>query len=544
MTRAEEIFLEILKKRGISEKNKDKFLKPSYNKDLHDPYKLPDMEKAVNRIKTAIAKNQNVVIYGDYDIDGMTASALLQDALGAMGIRVKIYIPDRFNEGYGLNLDALKKIKDGGADLVITVDCGSTSRKEVKWAEEHNLNIIVTDHHNPPPDLPSAAAVINPKRQDSSYPFRELAGVGVAFKLVQALQNEAEGLSRGQEKWLLDLVALGTVCDIVQLKDENRALVYWGLKVLKKTKRIGIRALAEVAGVDLEQINTVDIGFKLGPRLNAAGRLKTADASLKLLTASDREVAMKLAYELDKFNTQRRDIQDSIFNNALEMAHKYKDIPVVVLSDKEWSHGVVGIAAAKLMQKLKKPVFLMQEIGDTIKGSARSFGDFSVVDAIRKCEDHIITGGGHNAAGGLSIRKEDLDSFRTAVNEFYDSLGLEGQREYLSSTIDVEVEDFDGFGIELADLINRLEPFGPGNDEPVFKAGGLKILTSKQVGNGGQHTSLMIEDKDGRSFKAIAFNMQLEAPIYDESVSIMFKLKSNYFNGNRYVDLHILGLAN
>jgi single-stranded-DNA-specific exonuclease len=397
---------EILKSRGYGTKAaREAFLSPDYMAEKHDPFLLPDMQKAVDRLVVAKEKNERVVVYGDYDIDGLTASTVLLDSLTNFGINTSVYIPNRFVEGYGLSSTALEIIADGGGQLVVTVDCGSLSHKEIEHANSLGLDVIVTDHHSVAETMPEAVAVINPKRTDHTYPFIDLAGVGVAFKLVQALQTRLEGLPEGQEKWLLDLVALGTVCDVVELKGENRANVFWGLKVMQQTRRPGIQLLMAVSGVEPKTLSARALGFGLGPRLNASGRLKTAQIALDLLTATDRKQALALAEELDAMNVERRAEQDRIFVAASEQALTYADDSVLVVSHAEWSHGIIGIVAAKLLEKYHKPTFVLQELDDgTAKGSARSFGDFSAVEGIRATEKLLVRGGGHKLAAGVTIK--------------------------------------------------------------------------------------------------------------------------------------------
>ena len=317
-----EIVAEILTARGMTPEQMGVFLFPDYERDLHDPMLLTDMDRAVERILAAAASKERVVIYGDYDIDGITASAVMMEGLTALGLEVSSYIPDRFEEGYGINQAALERLQLEGAQLVISVDCGITSTSEARWAKESGLDLIITDHHSVPEEIPEAIAVINPKRPGDLYPFKDLAGVGVAFKLVQALQRAAGTPEAGQEKWLLDLVAMGTICDVVPLVGENRALASYGLKVLRRTRRVGLRALAEVGGVEMGQLSAHEVGFVLGPRMNAAGRLEHAARSLELVMTADAGRAREIASELEELNRQRRADQAAILEMANEMAEE------------------------------------------------------------------------------------------------------------------------------------------------------------------------------------------------------------------------------
>ncbi len=498
------LFDEILKVRGLVGSERDAFLNPSYDK-RHDPFLLPDMQKAVDRLVLARQKNEKITIYGDYDIDGLTATTLLLDAFNSFGYgSVDAFIPSRFIEGYGMTIDAVERIAKAGSSLIVTVDCGSLSEKEIVRAGELGVDVIVTDHHNVAAKQPPAVAVINPKRNDHEYPFIDLAGVGVAFKLVQALQISMHGLDNGQEKWLLDLVALGTVCDVVSLTDENRANVYWGLKVMQKTRRPGIRALMAVAGVEPKQITSRTLGFALGPRLNASGRLETAQASLDLLTSKDGNEALKKARRLDDLNKARRAEQDEILKAAIEQAGKYADDAVLVLAGEGWNHGVVGIVAAKIMEKFKKPTFVIGIEGEDAKGSARSYGDFSAADAIRFSEKAITKGGGHKLAAGVSLPSKNIDSFRKLVNQYYKEQRIENQEAYLLTKEDA-IASIDEVGEELVQKISAMEPFGNGNPEPVLKTSGLRVTSIRTMGAEGQHVKLELMGKSGVKMHMLAF---------------------------------------
>ena len=483
------------------------FLQPDYTAVKHDPFLLPDMKKAVARLKQAREQGEKIVIYGDYDIDGLSATALLLDAFGKFGFKdVDAFIPNRFVEGYGMTMGAVDKVRDMGADLIVTVDTGSLCHAEIAYAASLGIDTVVTDHHNVAETPPPSVAAVNPKFPGHTYPFRDLCGAGVAFKLVQALQTELDGLPDGYEKWLLDLVALGTVCDIVTLADENRANVYWGLEVLKKQQRPGLKALMAVAGIDPEQVNARHLGFGLGPRMNAAGRLETAQHALDMLTARDGLAALEASERLEELNGKRRGIQDAIFEEACVQAEELADDRVLVVSSDGWNHGVIGIVASKLVEKYKKPVFIIGERGEEATGSARSFGDFSAADAVRAADDIIIKGGGHGAAAGVTLETEKIGDFRRRVNEFYDSLQLTNQERYLLPRADVEIDDFSEIDEELAANLAKMEPFGNGNPEPVLKITRASVLSMRRMGADGQHVKLALRDKNGKVLQMLAFN--------------------------------------
>lgn len=557
-----DLFEQILISRGITGKTRDSFLNPNYDAK-HDPFLLPDMRKAVDRLIIARKKQEKITIYGDYDIDGITATTLLIDAFRKFGFEnIHSFIPNRFVDGYGLSTDAIETIAKDGTSLIITVDCGSLSQKEIQRSNELGVDVIVTDHHNVSEIQPAAVAVINPKRllQDypdeydnfilrnvsklkgKIYPFLDLAGVGVAFKLVQALQTVIEGVPAGQEKWLLDLVALGTVCDVVNITDENRTNVYWGLKVLAKTRRPGLRALMKVSRVTPVTISSRTLGFILGPRMNAAGRLDTAKHSLTLLQTTDDREATRLAEKLDVFNTARKNDQNNIFRQALLQAAQYSKDKVLVLSHSEWSHGIIGIVAAKVMETHKKPTYILQELGDVAKGSARSFGNFSVADAIRSSEHLISQGGGHRYAAGVTLPTENIKSFRKSVNAYYVAQGLTNQDSFLLPQEDVVVP-IQALSIELYEQIMTMEPFGNGNSEPILSSQNLRVVYKREMGADAQHVKLGLQNLDGFRLSVIAFN----APEHffvepGERVTVWYQLTLNEWQGRRDIEGRLLRL--
>ena len=540
------LFEQILTARGLTTRAaRQAFLQPDYTAVKHDPFLLPDMKKAVARLKQAREQGEKIVIYGDYDIDGLSATALLLDAFGKFGFEdVDAFIPNRFVEGYGMTMGAVDKVRDMGADLIVTVDTGSLCHAEIAYAASLGIDTVVTDHHNVAETPPPSVAAVNPKFPGHTYPFRDLCGAGVAFKLVQALQTELDGLPDGYEKWLLDLVALGTVCDIVTLADENRANVYWGLEVLKKQQRPGLKALMAVAGVEPDQVNARHLGFGLGPRMNAAGRLETAQHTLDMLVARDGLAAFEASEKLEELNVKRRIIQDAIFEEACVQAEQLADDRVLVVSSSGWNHGVIGIVASKLVEKYKKPVFIIGERGEEATGSARSFGDFSAADAVRAADDIIIKGGGHGAAAGVTLETKKIGDFRQRVNEFYDSLQLTNQERYLLPRADVEIDDVSEITEELIENLAKMEPFGNGNPEPVLKITRASVLSMRRMGADGQHVKLALRDKNGKVLQMLAFNAPEEffrEP--GDEVAAWFQSTVNEWQGVRTVEgrlLHIL----
>lgn len=539
------LFEKILASRNIDKDKLNSFLSPDYDLEKGDPYLLPDMQKAVDRIKTAYEKGEKIVIYGDYDVDGISATALILDAFESFGFKdIQSFIPNRFVEGYGMTIGAVDKIKSMDANLIITVDCGSLCHNEISYANSLGIDTVVTDHHNVAETPPPAVAAVNPRFVGHLYPFSDLAGVGVAFKLVQALQKELDGLPEGYEKWLLDLVALGTVCDIVKLTGENRANVYWGIEVMKKQRRTGLKALMAVANIDKADISAKTLGFVFGPRINAAGRMETASLALDMLISKNGDDALNKANYIDNLNSHRRQMQDDIFKEACKIALDYKDDDVLVINGKNWNHGIIGIVAAKILEKFKKPVYILAEDdnGET-KGSARSFGDFSAADAVRAADDIIIKGGGHAAAAGVTLKNDKISDFRQRVNEFYSSLQLNNQERYLLPKADVEIDDFSEINEDLVGKIATMEPFGNGNPEPVIKITAADIVNVQHMGTDGQHIKLSARDSDGVVIRMLAFNAPenfLCKP--GDAASIWFRPVINEWQGIRSVEGELLHL--
>jgi single-stranded-DNA-specific exonuclease len=536
--------VKILAGRGMAPEDMAAFVFPHYDQGLHNPYDLLDMEKAVARLIAARDGGERVVVYGDYDIDGITASGVMLEALAANGIEATSYIPDRFEEGYGINQDALEKLKAAGSTLVVSVDCGITSVAEADWARSHGLDLIITDHHSVPEVIPEAVAVINPKRPGDLYPCKDLAGVGVAFKLAQALQTATGRPAAGQEKWWLDLVALGTVCDVVSLTGENRVLVSFGLRVLRRTKRVGLRSLAQVGGVDIARIKAHDLGYVLGPRMNAAGRLEHAAQSLELVMTQDGERAAHIASDLDLLNRQRRADQDRIFAAADEMAAQYAEDPVLVVADPGWSHGVVGIVASKLAEKWDKPVLVAQIIGDSIKGSARSRGAYNMVEALRANAPLLTKFGGHFFAAGYTLPVERLSDLRKGLCDYHRTSGA-ATASPPEEPAELRLDSLGEANWQLLSDLELLEPFGAGNRQPDLELVGVAVHGVSRIGSEGRHLRLRLSDQTGASVAGIAFGLgPLHANLKDgQIVNVRGQLNNNEYQGRSSLQLVIGKIA-
>ena len=499
---------EILKSRGYKTKvDREAFLSPDYDRDKHDPFLLPDMNLAVERLLRAHKNQEKITIYGDYDVDGVSASTIILDAFEKFGFEnVDYFLPDRFKDGYGMNERGVKELAERDTKLILTVDCGSLNHAEIDFAKGFGIDTIVTDHHNIAEIQPNAVAVVNPRRPENKYPLAEkFAGVGVAFKLIQALQTRLEGLPKGQEKWLLDMVALGTVCDVMEQTIENRQNTFWGLKVLEKTRRAGLKSMLAYAGIS--NISSSTLGFVLGPRINSAGRLESAEIALDLMLESDPFLALEKAKNLDELNKKRRKIQSEALEIAIKNAEEFSNDKVLVIADESFNDGIIGIVASGLLEKFKKPVFVISIEGEIAKGSARSFGGFSASQAVEKAREIIIKGGGHDAAAGVTLPTEKIAEFRKIANDFYEELGLKSEQEILEllPKSDILLEDFSPINLELFEKIAKFEPFGKGNEEPIFEIRGAKVLARQEMGDQKQHIKLTLTDGE-REIKMLKFN--------------------------------------
>ena len=548
---------QILTNRGVVDDDEVlAFINPSYENTDYDPLLLPDMNKAVDRLLLAADRGEQVTIYCDYDVDGTTGATVLLDALPKFNIKVNYYVPDRFKEGYGLNVTAIDYLKQNGTDVILTVDNGIVSFDEVDYANKYGIDVIVTDHHTPREKLPNAIAVVNPKilardypseydsvfkiknkdKADQLYPFLDICGCGVAFKLVRALQSRRpDALPAGQEKWLLDLVALATVSDVVSLVDENRALVYWGLEVIKKTRRLGLKALMAVAGIEQSAVDSRAIGFVLGPRINAAGRLAHASLAIELLSATNSDRALELATQLNDLNNQRKQLQVDIYDQAIKQID-YKE-PVAVVAGENWHEGVIGIVASKIQEAIEKPTFVFSLTSDEAKASGRSFGDFSVAAAINATSTLLIKGGGHAAAGGVTVARAELSNWTKAVNDYYRSLKLTDQVEYLYPRPELEVSDLDELTIDLVKSFELLEPFGAANPVPAIKLCDVIVFNRRLMGSELNHVRYTFVDDEDNRLQAVAFGAAdrytLASGEFGEVVraNVLVELSLNEWNG-------------
>ncbi len=503
------------------------FLNPTRN-DFHNPYLMTDMEKAINRIVEAIEKQEKVTIYGDYDVDGITSITVLKSFLKDRGLEVSQYIPNRLNEGYGLNKNAIDKIYNDGCELMITVDCGISAIKEIEYANSLGIETIVTDHHEPGNELPNALAVIDNKRKDSTYPFRELAGVGVVFKVIQALGMK---LDLKEEEYLkyLDIVCIGTISDIVPLVDENRVIAKLGLLLIRQTKNIGLRSIIQSSGYT--KIDSNSISFGIAPRINACGRMGKAEDALQLFLSKNINEVTKLTNQLNEYNRLRQDTEKKIFENAIQQIEEehLAENATITVGGYNWHHGVIGIVSSKITEMYFKPSILLSFEEDGVgTGSGRSIPGFDLHEALSKCTDTIEKFGGHSMAIGITIKKEKFEAFKKEFEE----IAKEAKIEEIVPIINIDAKiDFSNINKEMVESLKELEPFGEGNKMPVFAFKNLKIDSIRALSE-GKHLKLTL--KEGNTVvNAIGFNMGELVEDYriGDRIDVVGVLEVNTFNG-------------
>jgi len=516
-----------------------RFLKTDL-KNLRDPYLFKDMGKAIDRILKAINNEERILIYGDYDVDGITSIALLFSILSKITPNLYYYIPNRFQEGYGLNEKAIDTAHKNNIRLIITVDCGINSVYEINKANSYSIDVIVTDHHQPQKELPSATAIINPK-YDKNYTFDELAGVGVSFKIAQALYSK---LKKNQDDLqnLLDYVALGSIADSVPFIDENRILIKYGLKVLNQTKKEGLKALIIESGVNYGNLGTKEVNFALAPRINAAGRLGDSKLALELLLTDSETKAKYLSRKLSEINKRRKEIGDNILREARKLASKQvkeEDNKILVLASENWNQGVIGIIASKLVEELNRPVIIISQKNGVGKGSGRSVKNFHLYKALELCRDILIDFGGHQYAAGITIDSDKIPEFKLKINKVSRNIIKEDDlKQKLEVDAPILLNDVN---FNLIKDINILEPFGLKNPQPVFCSYNNKISDWKLVGKDKEHLKIKIK-KDDRILDAIGFKLsKIGNQIFSESeiVNLAFNIELNKWNGTENIQLNI-----
>ena len=519
------------------------FFRPSLD-DLHDPFLMTDMDKAVERLALAVSRKEKILVYGDYDVDGTTAVALVYSFLKKLTDKVEFYIPDRYDEGYGVSVKGIDWAAANGCKLIITLDCGIKAIDKVAYARSKGIDVIICDHHLPEEELPGAVAVLDPKRADCHYPFDDLSGCGVGFKLVQAYSQQA-GIPFEALRPLLDLLVVSIASDLVSVTGENRILAHYGLIQLNEQPRKGLQAILNLSSLEPRHVTIDDIVFKIGPRINAAGRMESGRLAVELLTATDDRTAVLIGKRINDNNNERKSIDREITREALEMVQAGTGLGgehATIVYNPKWNKGVVGIVASRLVEAFYKPTFVLTQSNGFVTGSARSVRGFDLYDSIERCADLLENFGGHTYAAGLTLREENLPAFAERINRY----AAEHITEEMSvPVVDVDARlDFSQITPKFFRILKQFQPFGPGNNAPVFLTENVYDDGSgRKVGPAGQHLKLELikESQPYNRISAIGFNM---APFFDHikggnPVDICYSVVENYYRGNSTIQLRL-----
>ncbi|MDZ7716665.1 MAG: single-stranded-DNA-specific exonuclease RecJ [Balneolaceae bacterium] len=539
----------LLSLRGIESYEQAKtFFRPNLSL-IHDPFLMKDMDKATARLAKAIRSGEKILVYGDYDVDGTTATSIMYIFLKDFGVDVDFYIPHRFKEGYGINPEGIDYAEKIGAGLIISVDCGITAVQETEVARKKGIDLIICDHHNVSDEIPNAIAVLDPKREDCTYPFDGLSGAGVGFKLVQGTLQKL-GLGEQVAYKFLDLVAISIASDIVPIVDENRVLMREGLKLINSEPRIGVKALLDLINIDVGTVTTSSIVFSVGPRINAAGRMGDASKAVKLLISETPDEARASAHELESINIKRREKDSKTMEEAQHMVdedYNLDKISTMVLHSPNWHLGVIGIVASRLVDAYHRPAIMLSTVDGKVKGSARSIQGFNIYEALKECEDLLEQFGGHEFAAGLTIKKENLSAFRKRINKIAaGDLSDQDFEPELRIDCNLDLSDVD---MRFWKLLSQFEPFGPGNLRPNFVSRGVRVVGVPTIVGSG-HLKMKVAQNGSGSFDVIGFNMHEYLPIIrnseDKGLDIAYSLEENYWNGRRTLqirlrDIHLRG---
>ena len=530
------VAIQLLLQRGISTREEARrFLYPQLS-DLSDPHLLPDMDKAVARIQQAVRNKDKVAVYGDYDVDGITSSIVLISALAKLGIEASVYLPERMTEGYGMNEAAIKKLHQQKTQLIIAVDNGTTNLAEVELAAKLGMDVIIVDHHHVGEVLPPAYALVNPKRPDSQYPFKELAAVGVTYQLARALIGDSEAQK------FLDLVVLGTVADVVPLLGENRIITVFGLQALNETKRAGIKALTDVAGLKGKPLETYHIGFQLGPRLNAASRLEHALTAFNLLMSKSAKEAYRLAEQLDALNARRQEMTDQIIEAACQQADSWHNEKIIVVGEEDWSIGVAGIVASRLTERYSKPAIIFEFQKDVCKGSARSMDGVHILELLTSIADTIHHFGGHAKAAGLTVERKSFDKFKAKLLA---EARAQIHPDLLRPGVNIAVVlEPNAVTSKVLEVVKQFAPFGFGNSTPVFGVRGVQLFGYEMIGAGGSHLRLTFTDEQGSRFQVMAFDswqMMFEFKM-NQKYDVAFTVSEREWQGRQFMQQKLVAL--
>ena len=532
--------------RGVETFDEARFFFRPHLEQLHDPFLMKGMEAAADRIVEAKSNNERVLVYGDYDVDGTTSAALMTLFLRSIGIEATYWIPHRINDGYGLCNAGIDLATERGATLIIALDCGITALDEAAYARQKGVDLIICDHHNPGPDLPDAIAVLDPKRGDCPYPFKELSGCGIGFKVVQAvLARLNEPAEKAYE--YLDLVAVSTASDIVPLEGENRVLMREGLKRLGESPRLGLRVLAKTGNVDLSRAATQQVVFGIGPRINAAGRMGDAQLAVALLVSEDESEAMHIAGQLEKANLERCEMDRNTLKEAATKAERQLAGSLqhgVVVHDENWHPGVIGIVASRLVERFYRPSIMLTTVNGEVKGSARSIEGINIYKALSQCSDLLTQFGGHNFAAGMALTEENVPAFRERFNE---AIGAMITPELLNPSITVDaLVDINDVGKRFWAVLRQFAPFGPANDKPVFQASDLELARwPKRIGRDADHLKFWVRQRSNgiQVMEVIGFGMADHFDMLQQSkntghpIEMLFTVDENHWNGVTSIQL-------
>ena len=542
----DDIITQLLYNRGVDVSDRSdikQYLSPEFSKSMPDPFLLPDMDKAVNRIIEAKNANQIVGIFADYDADGIPGAAFLAKTLSQLGIQHQVYIPSR-EEGYGLSEVGINYLIEKKVELIITVDLGIRNQKEALYCAEQSIDLIVTDHHVPGDDLPSCVAVVDPKIVGSKYPFCELSGAAVAYKLAYALSTHfPKELNESFLKWNLDLIAISTISDVVPLIRDNRTICYFGLNVLQKSKNVGIRSLIEIAKIDQKNMKAYHVGFQIGPRINAPGRMDHATKSYQILVTEDEKEAKELAEWLESKNIERQEAMDKVereASNEILKRELFRD-NIIIVKGKKWPKGVIGPTASRLSDKFNRPIIILSQSENVLTGSARSLPGVDIVKILEQAKEFVIKYGGHAGAAGLTLLEEQFEGFRLAINQASKSISVEDLLQKVKIDLAVKFNDID---LKIIDELDKFEPFGMGNPKPIFASYDLSIVSSRFVGKDEKHISLFLSD-GSRELKAIYFNCEDKDyfnKIKGKKVKVAYNLVKDEWNGNAKPSLNIIDI--
>lgn len=542
-----ETVVQLLFNRGLTrQEDIDEFLNPDYGQDIHDPFLFRDMHKVVDRLHQAIARGEKIVVHGDYDADGVSASVILHQTLRDLGATVDVFLPHRDKEGYGLHTKTVDALHEQGTNIIITADCGISNKPEIDHAADYGIDVIVTDHHTQPLKLPDRAfATLHPGVAGETYPFKFLAGGGVAWKLCHALviADAGKHFPEGYEKWLLDMTAISTVADMVPLLGENRTILKYGLVVLKKTRRPGLRALMTNARVDFQKITADTIGFHIGPRINAEGRLNHSSAAFQLLVESDPARAVELAANVEITNASRRQSTDVIAKEVEEQLAPQKDKEYVLIAKGEsWPSGLTGLVSGKYTSQYYKPVIMITKRGEEYVGSGRSISEFNLIEALQSLGEYLEKYGGHPQAAGFTIKRGQEEAFFAALRKKAQEK-LAGQELCPQLSLDgaLELANIDW---PLMDVLNLFAPYGQKNPTPTFACFGVRVTGMRTVGKAHQHLKLELQQGEGKVWPAIAFSNGYHAETLKmgDLIDIAFEVNVNEWNGNRELQLNVLDI--